>query len=402
MRIYLVTLLLCILAGTEVDLFIPSFPEIQQHFGLSPFKVELTLAINLIIYSLSCLIAGNLGDRYGRKPVILWSLAIFVIGSFLCCFATSFWVLLIGRGLQGLGIAAPSTLAYVIISDHYPLAQQQKLLGSLHGSITLAMTFAPLIGSYISLWFHWRGNFMLLLVFGCVAFILSLYWLPKCTPNLSVRLSLKEYLPIFKSTTALLYIAVISCLVADYWIFVGIAPILYMEGLQVPLAHFGFYQGVLTLAFSIMSFSSGYWLKKFGEKACFSFGVKTLCLFCLGTLGLIIFDVRDPRLITGTLLLSSIGALFPINLLYPLMLDSIPEAKGRLSSLQVGSRLLVAALGIQSVSYIYSGSFRPLGIAMITLYLVTFGLGVALFKRVSIFTTNTTQAPPCPSAGDRL
>lgn len=385
MQIYFVTLLLCILSGTEVDLFIPSFPEIQEQFGLTPFMVELALGVNLVAYAASCILSGNLGDRYGRRPVMLWSLAIFVLGSVLCSVASDFWQLLLGRAMQGAGIAAPSTLAYVIISDHYPVDKQQKLLGTMNGAITLAMTFAPIVGSYVDLWFHWQGNFLLLLGFGAVCWILSYFWIPDTPHNPSVHLSLKAYLPVFKSPTALLYIALITLLVADYWTFVGIAPLLYMDSFGVPLSHYGFYQGVLALGFSVLSFSSGYWIKRFGVKPCFFFGVLLLFLYIFCALGLVIWDIRDPKIITGVLLLSSFGALFPINTLYPLMLESLPEAKGRISAVQVGGRLILAAIAIQVVSYFYDDSFRPVGIAMILMYLTAFLVGIVLFRRQKIF-----------------
>lgn len=385
MTIYFVMLLLGILSGTEVDLFIPSFPEIQAHFGLTPFLVELALAVNLVAYCVACLMAGNFADRYGNRPVMLWSLVFFVIGSLLCCTAMEFWQLLLGRGLQGFGMAAPSVLAFVIVSEHCPADKQQTLLGTLNGTVTLAMTFAPILGSYISLWFHWQGNFILLLWFGIICLVLSYIWVPKTKPNLKVKLSIKEYIPVFKSPVTLLYVSIISSLVAAYWVFIAIAPILYMDSFGVPLSHFGFYQGALALTFSAMSFSSGYWIKKFGEKTCFYFGVKMLGLFCVSILGLILWDVRNPVVITGVLLISSVGALFPINLLFPLMLNSIPNAKGRISSIQVGSRLLMMALGIQAVSYVYTDSFRPLGIATLCIHLFALFLGVQLFKRVDIF-----------------
>src|SRR5476651_2081495 len=90
-----------VLAGAEVDLFIPSFPELQDHFNLSPFMVELTLGINFCAYCIASLIEGQLGDRYGRKPMIMWSLLLFIFGSLLCVFADSFWHLILGRFLQG-------------------------------------------------------------------------------------------------------------------------------------------------------------------------------------------------------------------------------------------------------------------------------------------------------------
>src|SRR3990167_10152434 len=83
-------ILMDLLAGMEFDLFVPSFPQLQNHFNLSAFWVEALLSVNFIGYCLSLFIVGGLADRYGRKPIILLGLMIFVIGSVLCLWAPSF------------------------------------------------------------------------------------------------------------------------------------------------------------------------------------------------------------------------------------------------------------------------------------------------------------------------
>jgi DHA1 family bicyclomycin/chloramphenicol resistance-like MFS transporter len=124
---FCVVVLMSILTGAEVDLFVPSFPELQAVFKLSPFMVELTLGINLAAHCFSSLIVGNLGDRYGRKPVIVSGLIIFTIGSFFCVFAAEYWQLLFGRLLQGAGIAGPGVISYLIIADTYPPQNSNSL-----------------------------------------------------------------------------------------------------------------------------------------------------------------------------------------------------------------------------------------------------------------------------------
>src|ERR1700733_5539190 len=73
-----------LLTGMEFDLFVPSFPQLQTYFHLSPFLVEALLSANFLGYCLSLFFVGGLADRYGRKPIILLGLTIFVIGSILC------------------------------------------------------------------------------------------------------------------------------------------------------------------------------------------------------------------------------------------------------------------------------------------------------------------------------
>ncbi len=118
----LVTIILMdILTGMEFDLFVPSFPELQSQFNLSPFWVEALLSVNFLGYFLSLFFVGGLADRYGRKPIIGLGLMTFIIGTLLCLWAPSYPFLLIGRFLQGVGIAAPAILSFLIIADSYSL-----------------------------------------------------------------------------------------------------------------------------------------------------------------------------------------------------------------------------------------------------------------------------------------
>ena len=77
-------ILMDLLAGMEFDLFVPSFPALQSQFELSPFLVEALLSINFIGYCLSLFVVGGLADRYGRKPILLLGILVFIIGSCLC------------------------------------------------------------------------------------------------------------------------------------------------------------------------------------------------------------------------------------------------------------------------------------------------------------------------------
>jgi DHA1 family bicyclomycin/chloramphenicol resistance-like MFS transporter len=305
----------------------------------------------------------------------VWSLLLFIVGSLLCVFADSYWHLLLGRFLQGLGIAAPAVLSYVIIADAYPVDQQQKLLGILNGAITLGMSFAPVVGSYVNLYFGWVGNFFILLMLGVLCFSMSLIWLPAKSP-ISIEkgsaFSFKGYAPLFKSWETLLFISVITLFLAPYWIFIGIAPLLYMGGMNVPLADFGYYQGALALTFAVVSLSSGYFLRSIGTRTCFFWSLMIcVCAIFVTTL-MAMLNINDPILITGILMFWSTGLVMPINILYPVSLEVIAGAKGRIAAAIQSSRLLLTAFGLQFVGYLYKGTFQPLAFTMV----ITFSFGL--------------------------
>jgi len=395
MLLLMTVIVMEILSGAEVDIFVPSFPDLQRTFHLSPFMVELTLGVNLTAHCVTSLIVGNLGDKYGRRPIILLGLGIFIIGSLFCIFATAYWHLLFGRFWQGVGVSAPAVLSYLVLADKYSASKQQQLMGVLNGAMNLAIAFAPVVGSFVNMLFSWQGNFVVLLALSLICFGLGFVFLPKGVQNPGISLSLKEYKPIVRSPKAFYYIATIVFALQGYWIFIAMSPIFYMEELGVSLKAFGFYQGVLAAIFSLGSFGSGPLLRKYGQKNCFFSGVFLLVGFTVMLLILILFNVKNPAVITAVMMLESIGIMMPINILWPLMLDCIPGAKGRLAAMVVACRLIVTALSIQMASFFYDGTLTSLCLAMGIFMVLTFWAGYKLFQTGTILKDEEeTQATP--------
>lgn len=381
-RFLLITLIvICILGGMEVDLFVPSIPEIQKSFHLSAFSVQLLISINFIAYSIALLFAGALGDRFNRRYIMLSGTIIFVLGSVLCVFSHNFTWLLLGRFFQGIGIAAPSALCFPEIVDHYPVEKQAGLIGIINGFTTTAMAFAPVIGSYVVLFWHWRFCFVVLLCMGIISFLLSWLFLPHRKGNPKVLLSPKAYAVIVKSPVACVFTLALSVLVVPYWLFIAMSPILYMEDLDVSLHLFGFYQGALAAVFSILSFLSPKILSALGQRRCLKYGM-VLCVITTFLMLLItITRLHHPFWITVVMMFAILTVLFPINILLPLAIEVIPSAKSRMSAYIMSLRLLITAIAIQVVSYIYNDTLFYISLAMFLAFLVFIGLMLLIYHK---------------------
>tara|TARA_R110002110_G_scaffold415138_1_gene648128 strand:- start:6109 stop:7245 length:1137 start_codon:yes stop_codon:yes gene_type:complete len=353
------------LCGTELDLYIPSFPLLQEAFSLSPFEVELSLTINFVCFAVFCLIAGALGDHFNRRVVILWSLAGFIFGSAICAFSPSYPLLLLGRAIQGIGIAGPATLAYVIVADENPMDKQVEIMGVLNGVVTLTMAGAPIVGSFITLYSGWQGNFTFLMIFGVICFIASYIFIPNRHKASEVNSNFSAYKPLLQSKTYVMLLLTLILLILPYWMFISLAPILYMQDLDVPLRLFGFYQGSLIFFFALISIASPWFLRKFSHKQCFYAGV-LLTLLSLIFISFMAFgQVMSPILITLGMIFYSLGVVFPVNILFPMSLDIIPDNKGCASAVLQSARLMGSALMIQFVSHYYTGSFQIIGLAIV-------------------------------------
>jgi MFS transporter, DHA1 family, multidrug resistance protein len=355
-------ILMDLLAGMEFDLFVPSFPELQNQFHLSPLLVESLLSVNFLGYCISLFIVGGLADRYGRKPIILLGLIIFIVGSAFCLWALSYALLLTGRFLQGVGIAAPAILSFLIIADSYSLKQQQFWMAMLNATKNTAVAIAPVIGSYITLYFHWYGNFTALLWIGILVLIMTILFIPYKLPENKAIISFEGYLPLFQSNSLMLLMINIIFMFVPYWVFVGMSPLLYMKDLHVSLAHFGYYQGALALVFALGSVLFGFIMHAFSQEKILRLAGK-IYIISLFSIGLItLTNSFNPLLITIAFLPFIISQIIPSNILVPICMNFIPHAKGKISAVLQGSQLLFSALSVALAGHFYQGSFQNIGI----------------------------------------
>ncbi|MDP3705842.1 MAG: MFS transporter [Legionellaceae bacterium] len=371
MMLLIAVILMDLLAGMEFDLFVPSFPELQTQFNLSPFLVETLLSINFIGFCLSLFFVGSLADRYGRKPIITLGILIFIIGSIFCLWGSTYLFLILGRFLQGIGIAAPAILSFLIIADAYPLKQQQYLMAMLNGLMNAAAGGAPVIGSYITLYFHWQGNFLILLLLGLFTFMFTLLFIPSYKrPETKETLSWRGYIPLFQSRPLVLLLTFIIMNFVPYWVFVGMSPLLYIKDLHVSLSHFGYYQGALALTFGLGSIAFGFILNKFDQKKMLYVSGYIFLGGLISIAWITVQNSHNPLLITVAFLPFIIGQIIPSAILHTLCLNFMPQAKGRVSAVLQGGRLILCALSLQLAGFYYSGTFQNIGIILSSFMLI--------------------------------
>lgn len=369
-------------AAAEIDICVSSFPVINDAFSLSPFQTEFLLSFNLLAHAVSALFMGSLGDKYGKKHIMLSGTLMFIVGSALSTIGTSFFIVLLGRVLQGAGAAAPMVLGPLIILDLYQGTRQQKMMNILNGVCTLGVSFAPLIGSYSTLWFGWRSNFLLLVILGLVSLSLSHIFLPHDKQNNpQVSLSVTEYFSVFSSKTACLYLLCLALSIAAYYVFVGMGSIIYVDSLGVSLEHFGLYQGAMAFVFGILSILSGSIVEKIGNRKAFFGSLAMIACFFVLCAGVIILNIKNPLIITLVMLVSTVGYVVPLNLLYVLALGVLPNAAAKMSAVIQISKWVCTVIGVQIASYFYSHDFRSTGSVLLTMDILAFVVIGVLIKQ---------------------
>ncbi|HUN52584.1 MAG TPA: multidrug effflux MFS transporter [Candidatus Sulfotelmatobacter sp.] len=158
--------LLTAISPLSTDMFLPSLPSMIVVFHTDAAEVQLTLSVYLFGFAVAHLFYGPTADRFGRRPVLLTGLVLYVGASFACVFAPSIELLIVARFMQAIGASAGPVLGRTIVRDLHSREQAARMLSYVSMTMGLAPTVAPVIGGYLQTAFGWRASFVCLSALG--------------------------------------------------------------------------------------------------------------------------------------------------------------------------------------------------------------------------------------------
>jgi DHA1 family bicyclomycin/chloramphenicol resistance-like MFS transporter len=165
----LIVLVLSLLLGLQpvtTDLYLPALPALTQGFGAPMSQAQLTLTALLLAFGLSQMVWGPLSDRFGRRPVLLVGMALYVVASVGSTFSASMDQLVLWRTLQGVAMGAGVMCARAIVRDLYAPVDGARIMSKgLTGLGVIACASAPL-GGFVAEFLGWRMALMVVAIFG--------------------------------------------------------------------------------------------------------------------------------------------------------------------------------------------------------------------------------------------
>jgi DHA1 family bicyclomycin/chloramphenicol resistance-like MFS transporter len=170
--LFLITLVAITMIGPlSLHLFLPALPLVKDSFGISDGLAQFTFSIALFTMAVTTLIYGALSDRYGRRPVLLGGLSLFVIGVALAALAPSVEWFIAGRLIQAIGAGCGVALARAIARDAYGPEFLVKAIAYLTMAYTLGPMISPPVGGILVDAFGWRSIFWFALIIGGIILI---------------------------------------------------------------------------------------------------------------------------------------------------------------------------------------------------------------------------------------
>lgn len=170
------------LGALSIDLYLPAFPLLAGDLAASPSEVQLTLTMFIVALACGQLFYGSLSDRYGRRPLLFFALAIFVAGSIGAAQAPGIGWLIAFRFVQGLGACGTTMLSRAMIGDLAHGAQAARLIATSFLILGISPVVAPIAGGFLIGVMPWRALFHVMAAAGVLLAIVVALRLPETRP----------------------------------------------------------------------------------------------------------------------------------------------------------------------------------------------------------------------------
>ena len=163
-------------APLVTDMYLPALPSMTGDFRTTMSMVQLGLTFSMIGLAAGQLLFGPLSDKYGRRPLLLLSMSLFVVATVFCIFAPDIQTFVSMRLLQGIGASGGIVISRSVAADTFSgrdLAKAMAVIGAING---IAPVASPVVGGFFVDTIGWRGIFVMLLAVGVVLFFSNVHF----------------------------------------------------------------------------------------------------------------------------------------------------------------------------------------------------------------------------------
>ena len=225
-----------------LHMLVPSLPLLAAVFDGPPATVQLVLTLFLVGIATGQLIYGPVSDRFGRRPVLIAGLTLFLAGTVLCGLAWSLPVLILGRVVEACGGCAGMVLSRAIVRDIFDRERSASAIAMITMAMSLAPSLSPAVGAYLAEWAGWRADFVLLGAVGAAVLALTIAKLEETyvsSVSLNVFGMMRSFVWLLRSPSFLGFTVATAFTSASWFTFLASAPYLLSELLREPPSTYG-------------------------------------------------------------------------------------------------------------------------------------------------------------------
>ena len=364
------------LGPISTDLYLPSLPGLARGFGVPVSEVQLTLSVFLAGLATAQLIYGPLSDRFGRRPVLLAGLCLYVIATLACMLAPSVPLLVMARFVQATGACVGPVLGRAVVRDVYGREGAARVLSYLSAAMALAPAIGPILGGFLEVSFGWRANFLALAIYGGAGLIATLAILPETNQHtdpdaVRPRRIVAGYRGFIGHRAYLGYVLCCAFSYSGIFAFISGSSFVLVDVVGLAPDAFGFCFAAVVIGYIIGTILAGRLSRRHGIDRLIAVGARIAMLSGALLAGLAIAGVATTGLAgTIAIVLPMLVYMIGVGLVLPNSIAGaigpFPRAAGAASALLGFIQMTLAAFAGIAVARFHDGSSVPmaLGIAI--------------------------------------
>jgi DHA1 family bicyclomycin/chloramphenicol resistance-like MFS transporter len=366
-----------LLGPFSIDMYLPAMPGIAADLGATPGAVQLTLPAFFVGLAVSQLLFGSLADHFGRRPPLLFGLALSAFACVGCALAQSAGALTVWRVLQALGVGAASVIPRAVVRDRFDVVHTARAM-SLLGLITgLGPILAPQVGGLLLEVANWRFLFWLLCGHASVCLGCAFFALEESLPaQRSTAIGPKLWFSLLTDRRFLRYSLPANLVQSSAFAYLAGAPFVFIKLVNLSPQQFAWLFGINAIGLLIGGRINAHIVPRLGPELIFRRAM--LCTAALCTLMFVIACTGRGGFwalaIPMFFFVASLGFNFANG--FALTLAPFGQSAGTASALHGTLQFTLAGLGGIVVSALYDGTPRAMTGVMSALTLS----GVALYR----------------------
>jgi DHA1 family bicyclomycin/chloramphenicol resistance-like MFS transporter len=271
------------LGALTMNIFLPSLPAMSLYFETDYRIMQLSVALYLGVNAVLNILIGPLSDRFGRRSVLLWGLALFTLASLGCVLAPTVEVFLAFRMAQAV-VVVGLVLSRAVVRDIVPQNEAASMIGYVTMGMALVPMIGPAIGGVLEDTLGWHSNFWLLALLGIAIFALVYFDLGETNlrPSASFAAQIRDYPELLTSRRFWGYCLASAFASGAFFAYLGGAPFVGDEIFGLSPTWLGIYFGAPAVGYMVGNFISGRYSVRMGINAMVLWGS------VLNTIGLLI------------------------------------------------------------------------------------------------------------------
>lgn len=329
---------LAMLGPFTIDTYLPSFPSIETEFAADRSLLSQSIAVYLLAFGCSTLLWGPVADRFGRRIVILLSLALYIAASIGCAMSQDIETFILMRMFQGLAASGGFTAGRAMIRDVHSASDAQRAMSHVMLLFAIAPAVAPMLGGWLHEHFGWRSIFWFLTFFSMLliffASLLNETLAPAERQQLHPRAVSKVYLRTLQHKQFIKLILSLSFSFSGLFLFIAGAPSVIYNFLQLGNHDFSLQFVPMVLGMMLGAYISGRLAQHWPANKTISTGFTIMLLAVLINIILVYFSTATLINVIAPLVIYTLGFAITMPAFTVLILDCFPHHRGTASSMQ--------------------------------------------------------------------